>query len=135
MLKIPPPNPSYLFLPYTQLANLQLSICAADTENMALAALRFRSFFPWALSRRAVHSGPRIQLLKQIYAPFQELEPKSPEYTRLAKSGKCWQQYFDPGNPERYGYAALQEVCTRKKSTAFPLRRFHVETFDITAGD
>ena len=79
---------------------------------IALIVSRSLRFSLYSSSRRAKHDGARIKILEQIYAPFQGLDPKSPEYKSLAKSGKCWEQYFDPGNAEKYGYTALQKVCT-----------------------
>jgi hypothetical protein len=54
--------------------------------------------------------APRKKLLKKIYAPLAQIDSKSPEYLRLALTGKCWHHYFDPGNMERYGYMALEKV-------------------------
>ena len=60
--------------------------------------------------RHYAMNSERMKLLKEIYAPFAQLVPKSPEYTRLAVSGKCWHDYFDFGNMQRYGYIALGKV-------------------------
>ncbi|KAF2188045.1 fic/DOC family protein [Zopfia rhizophila CBS 207.26] len=51
----------------------------------------------------------RRKLLEEIYAPLVHMKPRSPEYTRLALTGKCWHDYFDPGNMERYGYKSLEK--------------------------
>lgn len=53
----------------------------------------------------------RFQLLRKIYAPFEDLKKGSPEYLELAKSGKVWENYFQPGDSMRYGYVDLQKAC------------------------
>ena len=52
----------------------------------------------------------RQELLRHIYEPFSKLEKDSPEYQKLAESGKVWEDYFQPGNSEQYGYVRLQHV-------------------------
>lgn len=52
----------------------------------------------------------RRALLQKIYAPAAHLPPNSESYNALAESGKCWHDYFDPGNAERYGFTALERV-------------------------
>ncbi|KAM4055118.1 fic/DOC family protein [Hirsutella rhossiliensis] len=54
-------------------------------------------------------TNPRNILLKKIYAPFTHLERDSPEYNKLAKSGKVWEDYHYPGDSERNGYASLNQ--------------------------
>lgn len=45
----------------------------------------------------------RLLLLKDIYGPhFKNLVKGSDEYVALAKSGRVWENYFQPGNPEPY---------------------------------
>ncbi|KAL6864113.1 fido domain-containing protein [Trichoderma novae-zelandiae] len=53
----------------------------------------------------------RDALLRKIYAPFAGLANGSPEYMALANSGKVWEDYFQPGDSERYGYDKLQKQC------------------------
>ncbi|KAK2753287.1 hypothetical protein FQN55_003416 [Onygenales sp. PD_40] len=52
----------------------------------------------------------RTELLKQIYAPVTRLEKGSSEYDAIAASGKCWSDYFDPGNMDRYGFKGLEKA-------------------------
>lgn len=63
---------------------------------------RKASFSSWQQERNA--------MLRKVYAPFTKLADGTPEYRALAESGKVWQDYFQPGNSERYGYVKLQEV-------------------------
>ncbi|KAM0250006.1 hypothetical protein ACHAQJ_008812 [Trichoderma viride] len=43
--------------------------------------------------------------------PFARLEDESaPGYRALAESGKVWEDYFQPGDSERYGYFKLQKL-------------------------
>ncbi|KAH8727210.1 fic/DOC family protein [Phaeosphaeriaceae sp. PMI808] len=79
------------------------------TRAIALTTSRSLRSSLHSSGRRTIHNSARVKLLKQIYTPFQELDPKSPEYKSLAISGKCWEQYFDPGNAEKLGYTALQK--------------------------
>ncbi|KAK2027774.1 fic/DOC family protein [Colletotrichum zoysiae] len=51
----------------------------------------------------------RLALLRQIYKPFSLLDKGSPEYIELAKSGKVWEDHFQPYDSERMGYKTLQE--------------------------
>ncbi|KAL7785197.1 fido domain-containing protein [Trichoderma ceciliae] len=52
----------------------------------------------------------RDDALRKVYEPFAKLSKQSPEYRELAESGKVWEDYFQPGNSERYGYGKLQEL-------------------------
>ncbi|KAL7949942.1 hypothetical protein V8C42DRAFT_361026 [Trichoderma barbatum] len=52
----------------------------------------------------------RNRRLRRIYAPFAKLVKGSPEYDALAESGKAWEDYFQPGDGERYGYSKLQKL-------------------------
>ncbi|KAK1964646.1 fic/DOC family protein [Colletotrichum sublineola] len=51
----------------------------------------------------------RLALLRKIYEPFSKLEKGSLEYDELAKSGKVWEDYFQPHDSQRMGYKALQQ--------------------------
>lgn len=52
----------------------------------------------------------RRKALARIYGPFfDKIEKDSDEYTKLAKSGKVWEDYFQPWNSERLGYTAMQD--------------------------
>lgn len=53
----------------------------------------------------------RLALLRKIYEPFSKLEKDSPEYSELARSGKVWENHFQPNDSQRMGYKALQRVC------------------------
>lgn len=55
-------------------------------------------------------SKERDKLLTKIYAPLKHLDQHSTEYKNLATSGKVWEDYFQPGDSERYGYTNLQQV-------------------------
>ncbi|RFU73147.1 fic doc family [Trichoderma arundinaceum] len=52
----------------------------------------------------------RDAVLRKVYAPFAELSKGTPEYKQLAESGKVWEDYFQPGDSERYGYVKLQKL-------------------------
>ncbi|KAL6697911.1 fido domain-containing protein [Trichoderma pleuroticola] len=54
----------------------------------------------------------RNDILRKIYAPFSKLVKDSPEYKALAESGRVWEDYFQPGDGERYGYVKLQKLHT-----------------------
>lgn len=72
----------------------------------------FPAIISTRLPSRAAHSSPddpRRQLLKEIYAPFAQLEKGSVEYNELAESGKCWSDYFKPSDMSRY--KELESVC------------------------
>lgn len=47
--------------------------------------------------------------LKEIYAPFANLQKGSEEYERLASSGRVWEDYFQPSDSRRLGYVDLQQ--------------------------
>ncbi|CAI0655528.1 unnamed protein product, partial [Colletotrichum noveboracense] len=47
--------------------------------------------------------------LKEIYAPFANLQKGSEEYERLANSGRVWEDYFQPSDSRRLGYVDLQQ--------------------------
>jgi len=52
----------------------------------------------------------RLNLLLKIYEPFSKLDKDSIEYRELSESGKVWEDYFQPGDSERYGYLKAQKV-------------------------
>ena len=52
----------------------------------------------------------RRQLLLKVYAPFQKLDRGSSEWDELALSGRVWEDYYTPGDSEKYGYTRLQKV-------------------------
>ncbi len=52
----------------------------------------------------------RDSLLRRVYAPFEQLDRHSIEYEQLARSGKVWEEYFQPGDSDRYRYIDLQQV-------------------------
>ncbi|KAL7962945.1 fido domain-containing protein [Trichoderma compactum] len=54
----------------------------------------------------------RNDILRKIYSPFSKLVKDSPEYNALAESGRVWEDYFQPGDSERYGYVKLQKLHT-----------------------
>ncbi|KAL7915736.1 fido domain-containing protein [Trichoderma velutinum] len=66
--------------------------------------------------RRASYSSlwneQRNATLRTIYAPFSKLTKDSPQYNALAESGRVWEDYFQPGDSERYGYSKLQKLHT-----------------------
>src|SRR4051794_15069014 len=68
--------------------------------------------YPWrAFFARGLHheqKAERYKLLRQIYAPFANLDPDSKEYTDLSQSGKVWYDYFQPGDIAPY--KALETV-------------------------
>ncbi|KAK3935648.1 fic doc family [Diplogelasinospora grovesii] len=70
---------------------------------------RIRPGFARSLSSFAAQ---RETLLREIYAPFANLEKGSPEYENLALSGKVWEDYFQPADSERYGYLKIQQLYT-----------------------
>ena len=55
--------------------------------------------------------GARHALLRKIYKPFASLDKGSPDYNKLAQSGRVWEEYFQPYNSQRLGYKILQQVC------------------------
>lgn len=55
----------------------------------------------------------RDKILRKIYAPFAALKKNSPGYNQLGESGTVWEDYFQPGNSERYGYLRLQDASSR----------------------
>ncbi|KAL7933700.1 hypothetical protein V8C35DRAFT_327645 [Trichoderma chlorosporum] len=63
---------------------------------------RAARFSSWSQERNAI--------LRRIYAPFAKLVKDSPEYNALAESGRVWEDYFQPGDSERYGYLKLQDL-------------------------
>ncbi|TAQ90839.1 hypothetical protein B7494_g835 [Chlorociboria aeruginascens] len=76
-------------------------------------AQRFRQILPGASANSASRvnlqtvrrytSQSRIDLLTSIYRPaFANLEKGSPEYVDLARSGRVWENFFQPGNIEPY---------------------------------
>ncbi|KAK3323134.1 fido domain-containing protein [Cercophora scortea] len=91
---------------------------------------------------RSLHVGAstlaaqRTLLLKRIYAPFEGLKKGSPEYEKLAISGRVWEDYFQPGNSERYRYdrmqkmfePVLEEIEGLNSSIKLPERRTIVES-------
>ncbi|EHK20364.1 uncharacterized protein TRIVIDRAFT_224084 [Trichoderma virens Gv29-8] len=75
----------------------------------------FRTGMVRTLQRRANFSSldtERNDILRKIYAPFAKLTKDSPEYNALAESGTVWEEYFQPGDSERYGYLKLQKLYT-----------------------
>ncbi|KAK2780762.1 hypothetical protein FQN52_002074 [Onygenales sp. PD_12] len=71
----------------------------------------------------------RTELLKQIYAPVTRLEKGSSEYDAIAASGKCWSDYFDPGNMDRYGFKGLEKMLVNEyahQSTAIEDNRLQL---------
>ena len=62
-------------------------------------------------SHASSSSSQRLQLLNRIYSRFHHLQKDSAEYKTLAESGRCWSEYFDPGNINRYRYKILEEAC------------------------
>lgn len=55
----------------------------------------------------------RRALLDKIYAPFKNLEKDTQAYLDLAKSGRVWEDYHNPGDSEKMGYVQAQKVsCT-----------------------
>ncbi|KAL5089907.1 hypothetical protein Trisim1_005024 [Trichoderma cf. simile WF8] len=55
-------------------------------------------------------NGQRNDILREIYAPFSKVVKDSPEYNALAESGRVWEDYFQPGDSELYGYVELQKL-------------------------
>ncbi|KAK2050970.1 fic/DOC family protein [Colletotrichum caudatum] len=51
----------------------------------------------------------RQALLRKIYEPFSKLKKGSLEYDELAKSGKVWEDHFQPHDSQRLGYKSLQQ--------------------------
>ena len=47
-------------------------------------------------------AAARKQLLKRIYKPFAELNPGSPEYIALGRSGRVWEDFHKPFDIEPY---------------------------------
>lgn len=85
------------------------SICFSNITSLFSKSTPRLAFIPAVSSRicsREAHtSSPndsRLQLLKEIYAPFSGLEKDSEKYNELAESGKCWSDYFKPGDMSRY---------------------------------
>jgi len=68
------------------------------------------------LLRRGLSSvaAERADLLLKIYAPFSKLDKNSPEYKRLARSGRVWEDYHRPSDSEYQGYNRLQQVLSPK---------------------
>ena len=53
----------------------------------------------------------RKNLILSIYGPpFENHEKNSAEYMELARSGRVWEDHFQPYNSERLGFAPLQRV-------------------------
>lgn len=52
----------------------------------------------------------RIRRLREVYKRFDGLDKDSPEYDELADSGKCWYEFHDPQNLDKFGYKELQQV-------------------------
>ncbi|KAJ1327400.1 Fic family protein [Microdochium nivale] len=67
-------------------------------------SLRHLRLFATSARRQGPMSSPVLRLakLKEVYAPFQALRPGSDEYDLLAKSGKVWENYFQPQRTVRY---------------------------------
>ncbi|GKT47962.1 adenosine monophosphate-protein transferase Fic [Colletotrichum spaethianum] len=55
----------------------------------------------------------RRALLTKIYEPASRLRKGSPEYNKLASSGRIWEEYFQPGNSLEKGYVGLQKKHKR----------------------
>ncbi|KAK2045620.1 fic/DOC family protein [Colletotrichum somersetense] len=55
----------------------------------------------------------RRALLTKIYEPASRLQKGSPEYAKLASSGRIWEDYFRPGNSLEKGYVGLQQEHKR----------------------
>ncbi|KAL2879017.1 hypothetical protein SGCOL_005716 [Colletotrichum sp. CLE4] len=51
----------------------------------------------------------RLALLRNVYEPFSKLEKDSPEYDELARSGKVWEDHFQPYDSQRMGYKPIQQ--------------------------
>ena len=66
----------------------------------------------------------RYRILRKIYAPFAALKKDSPEYNQLGASGTVWEDYFEPGNSDRYGYVRLQETSTEILQEIDDLRKY-----------
>ncbi|KAK6209621.1 fic/DOC family protein [Colletotrichum tabaci] len=64
----------------------------------------------------------RRALLVKIYEPASRLRKGSPEYNRLACSGRVWEEYFQPGNSREKGYLGLQRVHRRLLADVDALR-------------
>ena len=52
----------------------------------------------------------RLQLLKKIYAPFKTLERNSPEYIKVATSGTCWDEFYEPFGWNRFDKGATEDL-------------------------
>lgn len=76
-------------------------------------AQRFRQILPGASANSASRANlqtvrryavkSRVDLLNSIYRPaFANLKTESPEYVDLARSGRVWENFFQPGNIEPY---------------------------------
>ncbi|KAK1981669.1 fic/DOC family protein [Colletotrichum cereale] len=55
----------------------------------------------------------RRALLSKIYEPASQLQTGSPEHTKLASSGRIWEEYFRPGNSLEKGYVGVQQEHKR----------------------
>ncbi|KAL7922329.1 fido domain-containing protein [Trichoderma austrokoningii] len=51
----------------------------------------------------------RDMLLRKVYAPFAKLEKDTPEYNKLALSGKVWEDFHQPADSNKHGYFRLQK--------------------------
>ncbi|KAI5862440.1 fic/DOC family protein [Durotheca rogersii] len=54
-------------------------------------------------------ASARRELLEKIYEPFAKLDKNSPEYNELATSGRVWEDYWQPGDSDKYGYTRVQQ--------------------------
>jgi Fic family protein len=61
---------------------------------------------------RAYNTRARDELLRKVYAPFKSLQEGSPEYKSLAKSGKVWEEYHNPGDDKPY--LAIQATMVKE---------------------
>jgi hypothetical protein len=70
-----------------------------------------RVFLRGISSSAASLATQRRELLLKIYGPaFEKLEKNQSEYWKLARSGRVWEDYYTPGDSEKYGYFRLMEV-------------------------
>ena len=56
----------------------------------------------------SVQKAARLAELRKVYKPFAQLNENSPEYLELARSGKVWEDYFQPFDTQPY--KAVQQV-------------------------
>ncbi|TVY34040.1 hypothetical protein LOCC1_G007715 [Lachnellula occidentalis] len=97
---------------------------------------RFRQMLPGVLPKSTPHFGlhhvrhyaiqSRLDLLNSIYRqPFAKLKKGSPEYLALARSGRVWENFFQPGNLEPYLQA--QSDLKQTLSSIDELKEFYRE--------